>query len=352
MDSQFEKINIPGFDFFLDTDFNPKKLATRIGRIHTLPVSVEGFIYDCPLSVGDVVVFNHLVTQKNMRIDGNLFKCPYFNIYAKIENEKIIPLEDVFFSSPVLESEFNVGGFVREAKISGKYAKVLCASKKVLDAGIIDGDTIFFSKNADYEMMIGGQNLFKMHLRNVIGIERDGKLVPHGEKMLVKDVTELKFVSGVYKVYANTGLRHGIVIDPGRSGIEKGAELTFMHGTATRVEWEGQEYSFIGIDNIKYIKTMEGLKAKPVGNRILIKQSEGRSEIAGGIIIPKSELEKPCKGEVVAVGPGHRNFDGSLALMETKVGDIVVYNAHAATTVEIEGVDYLCVKEPDLILIY
>lgn len=352
VDSQFEKINVPGFDFFLDTDFNPKLLATRIGRIHTLPISVEGFLYDNPLSVGDVVVFNHLVTQNAMRIEGNLFKCPYFNIYAKIVDGLIEPLEDVFFSAPMKEPDFTAGLFHSPGKISGKYAKVICVSKKVLGAGVELNDTIFFSKNADYEMKVGGKDLFKMHLRNVIGIERDGVLKTFGQKMLCEDVTELKFESGLHKIYANTGLRHGVVIDGGASGIEAGTELTFMHGTATRVEWKGKEYSFIGIDNIKYIKTMDGIKARPVSNRILIKQEEGREVIAGGIIIPSSEREKPCSGIVCAVGPGSRDLEGKLIPMETKVGDRVVYSEHTATTVDVDGVDYQCVQEPNLILIY
>lgn len=96
---------------------------------------------------------------------------------------------------------------------------------------------------------------------------------------------------------------------------------------------------------------MEYIKARPVLDRILIKQSEGETEFAG-LAIPESERQKPCRGVVVAVGPGWVTSDtGQLVPMTVKVGDEVIYDVHSATTVEINKVDYLLVKEKDLLVI-
>ncbi|MES2395795.1 MAG: co-chaperone GroES [Bacteroidota bacterium] len=96
---------------------------------------------------------------------------------------------------------------------------------------------------------------------------------------------------------------------------------------------------------------MNKLSVKPVLDRIIIKQAEGESEIAN-LLIPDSERVKPCKGTVVAVGPGWRtSTTGELVPMTAQVGDEVIYSIHSATTVEINGVDYVLVKEGDLLVI-
>ena len=95
------------------------------------------------------------------------------------------------------------------------------------------------------------------------------------------------------------------------------------------------------------------LEVKPILDRLIIKQSEGKKEIEGtGIVIPDSEIKKPLFGEVVAAGPGFRNSKGEIVPMTAKVGDKVAYTDHAASHIEIDGVDYIYLKEGDLILIF
>ena len=93
------------------------------------------------------------------------------------------------------------------------------------------------------------------------------------------------------------------------------------------------------------------LKVKPVLDRIIIKQSEGKKEVAG-LLIPDSEKQKPLIGTVVAVGPGWRATNtGELSPMTVKVGDEVAYMENSASFIEIDGVDYIYIKENDLIAI-
>jgi chaperonin GroES len=89
---------------------------------------------------------------------------------------------------------------------------------------------------------------------------------------------------------------------------------------------------------------------KPLGNRILIKRSEAKVT-KGGIILPDTAKEKPKQGEVVAVGPGKVDDEGTLKPLDVKVGDQVLFSAYAGTEVKTEQVDaeYLIMAEDDIL---
>ncbi len=69
---------------------------------------------------------------------------------------------------------------------------------------------------------------------------------------------------------------------------------------------------------------------------------------AGGIIIPDTAKEKPQQGEVIAVGPGGRDETGKLIPIDLKVGDRVLFGKWSGTEVKIDGVEYLIMKESDI----
>ena len=50
---------------------------------------------------------------------------------------------------------------------------------------------------------------------------------------------------------------------------------------------------------------------KPLGQRVLAKRIDEDETSAGGIIIPDSAREKPQEAEIVALGTGGKNEDGS-----------------------------------------
>jgi chaperonin GroES len=75
-------------------------------------------------------------------------------------------------------------------------------------------------------------------------------------------------------------------------------------------------------------------------------EAEGKS--AGGIIIPDTAKEKPSEGEVIAVGPGGRDEAGKLIPIDLKTGDRVLFGKWSGTEVKIDGVEYLIMKESDI----
>ena len=90
------------------------------------------------------------------------------------------------------------------------------------------------------------------------------------------------------------------------------------------------------------------MKFKPLHDRVLIKVLDSEEKTAGGVIIPDSAKEKPQEGEVVAVGPGAKNEDGKLSLMDVKVGDIVLFGKWSGTEVKIDNTEYSIMKESDI----
>ena len=91
------------------------------------------------------------------------------------------------------------------------------------------------------------------------------------------------------------------------------------------------------------------VKLEPLGDRIVVKPLPRDEVTKGGIIIPDTAKEKPQEGEVVAVGPGRVADSGKRIAMEVAVGDKVVYNKYSGTEFKIDDVEYMILRESDVI---
>jgi chaperonin GroES len=90
------------------------------------------------------------------------------------------------------------------------------------------------------------------------------------------------------------------------------------------------------------------MKFRPLHDRVVIKRIEAEEKTTGGIIIPDTAKEKPQQGEVIAVGPGGRDEAGKLIPIDVKAGDRVLFGKWSGTEVKIDGVEYLIMKESDI----
>lgn len=88
---------------------------------------------------------------------------------------------------------------------------------------------------------------------------------------------------------------------------------------------------------------------KPIGDRVLVKVSESEERTPGGILLPDTAKEKPQVGEIVAVGSGKRNEDGSYHALDLQVGDKVLYSKYAGTDIKIGGEEYVLLTEKDVL---
>ena len=88
------------------------------------------------------------------------------------------------------------------------------------------------------------------------------------------------------------------------------------------------------------------MSLKPINDRVVVMPAPAEEITKGGIIIPDTAKEMPQRGEIVAVGPGK---DGNL--MTVQVGDIVLYGKYAGQELSYEGVDYLIMREDDILVV-
>lgn len=89
----------------------------------------------------------------------------------------------------------------------------------------------------------------------------------------------------------------------------------------------------------------------PIEDNVVIQKVTDSDQTAGGVIIPDTTQEGTLQGEVIAVGPGRNLENGGRSSMQCNVGDIIVYPKYGAKEVEIDGDDYLIIKEKDLLTI-
>jgi chaperonin GroES len=97
-------------------------------------------------------------------------------------------------------------------------------------------------------------------------------------------------------------------------------------------------------------KSAAATKLSPLADRVVVKPLEETETMRGGLYIPDTAKEKPQQGEVVAVGPG-RIEEGKRVPLEVKVGDRVLYGKYSGTEVNIDGEQYLILRESDVLAI-
>jgi chaperonin GroES len=93
---------------------------------------------------------------------------------------------------------------------------------------------------------------------------------------------------------------------------------------------------------------MAKTKFRPLHDRVVVRRVESEEKTKGGIIIPDTAKEKPQEGEIIAVGSGARDESGKLVPLDVKAGDRVLFGKWSGTEVKLDGVEYLIMKESDI----
>ena len=91
------------------------------------------------------------------------------------------------------------------------------------------------------------------------------------------------------------------------------------------------------------------MNVKPIHDRLLVLRTEEVTTTKGGIIIPDSAKERPLEGKVIAVGTGKRLEDGSIAPLDVKAGDRVLFGKYAGTEVKVGGTDHIILREDEVL---
>lgn len=88
------------------------------------------------------------------------------------------------------------------------------------------------------------------------------------------------------------------------------------------------------------------MSIKPLADRVLVKPAAAEEKTVSGIIIPDTAKEKPLKGEVIAIGNGTKDEE-----MILKAGDQILYGKYAGTEIELDGENYLIMRQSDVLAI-
>ena len=92
------------------------------------------------------------------------------------------------------------------------------------------------------------------------------------------------------------------------------------------------------------------MNIKPLADRMVLKSLELEETTKSGIVLPGAAKEKPQMAEILAVGPGGV-VDGKEITMHVKVGDKVIYSKYAGTEVKLDKVEYIIVRQNDILAI-
>jgi chaperonin GroES len=93
------------------------------------------------------------------------------------------------------------------------------------------------------------------------------------------------------------------------------------------------------------------MNIKPLADRVVVKPMPADEKTKGGLYVPDTAKERPQQGEIVAVGPGRITDEGKKIPIELKVGDKVLYGKYSGTEVNIDGEEYLIMRESDIFAI-
>ncbi len=79
---------------------------------------------------------------------------------------------------------------------------------------------------------------------------------------------------------------------------------------------------------------------KPLAARVVAIREVAATQTASGIYLPDNAKEKPVIAKISAIGPDVKSL---------KVGDRIVYKEYSTTELKIDTVEYLIVKEEDVL---
>lgn len=85
------------------------------------------------------------------------------------------------------------------------------------------------------------------------------------------------------------------------------------------------------------------MKITPMGDRVLVKMEEVAEKTASGLYIPQTAQEKTQIGQIEAIGDSDE--------IKVKVGQKVMYDKYAGTSVKVDGAEMLILKADNILAV-
>lgn len=180
-----ERVNetkkIGDIEIYIDTKFNEFQHRVMHGEVMGIPQK-----YKTDVEVGDTLFFHHHVVITPQVVDAkhHLYQVLFdpnggfsSQAYAvkKKETGEIIALGDWVFLEPIrpeAKLKSSLLEIVSYDTPVNEKGKIKYASEKIKEHGLEVGDTVFFQKDADYEMLIDNQTLWRMLIQHLTVVEK------------------------------------------------------------------------------------------------------------------------------------------------------------------------------------
>lgn len=78
----------------------------------------------------------------------------------------------------------------------------------------------------------------------------------------------------------------------------------------------------------------------PLADRVVATREAAETKTTSGLYLPENAKEKPVVATVQAVGPDVKGL---------KKGDKIIYKEYSTTELKVSGIEYLIVKEEDIL---
>jgi co-chaperonin GroES (HSP10) len=180
-----ERVNetkkIGDIEIYIDTKFNEFEHRVMHGEVMGVPQK-----YKTDVEVGDTLFFHHHVVITPQVVDEkhHLYQVLFdpnggFSSQAYAVKKKntgeVIALGDWVFLEPIrpeAKLKSDLLEIVSYDTPRNEKGKIKYASDKIKEHGLEVGDTVFFQKDADYEMLIDNQTLWRMLVQHLMVVEK------------------------------------------------------------------------------------------------------------------------------------------------------------------------------------
>lgn len=168
-----------GLTIYIDTQFDPARHARQYGKVVSVSKDIERYKEHkdgVQLFEGDKVWLHHHAIDKksiNFEQDGKVYYCmPYSLFFAVERGNDFIPLGEFLFVRPHVEKE-SFGAFQNPLRgnLSKRTGEVVYVNESTkATTGIKEGDIAYLSGTGVYEMEIFGETLYRMRIRQIVGV--------------------------------------------------------------------------------------------------------------------------------------------------------------------------------------
>lgn len=163
-----------GKKIWVDAAFNPheKENCTQDGIVRYIPIKLSTK-KEIKLKAGDRVFCHHFLCDEDNLVEVNgkkLYRLNYEMIYCTL-NGKIKMLDGWNFVEPLEKkkpSAIIIAPFQKKETLKGVLKHT---NPSLIEKGAKEGDTIFFTRESDYEMIVEGETFYRMNNEDIIAVE-------------------------------------------------------------------------------------------------------------------------------------------------------------------------------------